>query len=101
MNEVVNNMGIEMNYAKSDNRFSESESNNRVIKWRFRIAYYWFIYKKIPRIVIFHLAINMKRHLNMFPAKVGLSAHYILHMILSQKNWGYNKHFQVECSAYV
>ena len=39
---------------------------------------------------------NMPQDLNLFPSKSGVSDHYIPHMILSQKSWDYNKHFQVE-----
>ena len=67
----------------------------------FLIQYYLLPYKKIPRIMILHLAMNMPQHLNLLPVKGGVSTHYIAHMILSQRNWDYNKHFQVEFGAYV
>ena len=55
----------------------------------------------MPRIMICHLAMNVTRNLNLFPAKGVVSAHYIPHIILPQRNWNYNKHFQVESCAYV
>ena len=44
MYEVRNEMGIEMNYKIPDDHIPESESNNRVIKEKFRITYYRFPY---------------------------------------------------------
>ena len=86
-------MGIEMNYENTEGNFPEAERNNRDIQERFRIVYYWLPYKKISRIMIFHLAMNMTLNFNIFPAKGGVSVHYILHMIVSQRNCDYNKHF--------
>ena len=43
----------------------------------------------------------MIRNLNLFPAKGGVSDNYIPHMNMSQKNWYYNKNFQVGFGAYV
>ena len=40
------------------------------------------------------------RDLNLFTSKGGVSAHYIPHMIMSRRNWYYNKHLQVEFGAY-
>ena len=90
-----------MNDVNTDNHAHEIESNNRVIKERFRIVYYRFPYKEIPRINIRHLEMNVIQNLNLFPAKKGVSAQYTPYMILSQRNWYYNKHPQVEFGAYV
>ena len=51
--------------------------------------------------MIRHLAMNVTQDLGLFPAKGGVSDNYIPHMILSQKNWDYEKHCQVEFGAYV
>ena len=89
MDEVINEMRIEMNYANSDNHFPEAERNNTVIKERFLIVYYQFLYKEIPRTIIHRLVMNVTQNLNLFLAKdVGL-AHYSPHRILSQTNWHY------------
>ena len=101
MDEVRDDIGIEMYYENPDNHVPESERNNRVIKERFRISYYRLPYKKIPRIMICHLSMNATQNLNMFTAKVGVSAHYSPHIILSQSNWDYNEHFRVEFGAYI
>ena len=69
MYEVSDEMGIEMNYENTEGNFPEAERNNRDIQERFRIVYYWLPYKKISRIMIFHLAMNVTRKLNLFPAK--------------------------------
>ena len=101
MDRVSNEMGIETNDANMDYHVPDVERNNRVIKERFKIAYYRLNYKKIPRIIICHLSMNVTQNLNPFPAKGGVSDHYIPNMILSQRNWDYNKIFQVESSDYV
>ena len=59
MDEVSNEMGIEMNDSNIDNHVTETKSNSRLIKERFTIAYYWLSYKKIPMIMISHLAMNV------------------------------------------
>ena len=101
MDDLNDEMGIEMNSLNPYHHVPEAEKNNRVIKYRFIISYYRLTYQKIPSIIISQLAINVKQSLNIFTVKVGLSAHNSPHMILSQRNWGYNKHFQIELSAYV
>ena len=95
MDEGSNEMGIEINYPNPNNHVPGSESNNRVIKESFRIAYYQFPYKNILNIMIRHLAMNVTQNLNLFPTNGGVPVHYSLHMILSQRNWDYNKHFKV------
>ena len=45
MDEVWYGIGIEMNDVNTDDHAHEIESNNRVIKERFRIVYYRFPYK--------------------------------------------------------
>ena len=51
--------------------------------------------------MIRHLAMNGTQILVLFPTKEVVLSHYIQHMILSQSNLEYNKHFQVEFGAYV
>ena len=51
--------------------------------------------------MIRHLAMNMTRNFNLFPAKGGGSYHYIPHIIIPQSNWYYNNHLQVKFCAYV
>ena len=101
MDEVRNDMGMETNYYNPDNHVPEAERNNRVINYRFRIAYYPLPYKNIPRIMICHLVMNVTQNLNIFPTKRGVLSHYSPHMIVSQSNWGYNKHWHAEFGAYV
>ena len=50
--------------------------------------------------MIRHLEMNVTQNL-IFPAEPGVSAHCITHMILSQRNCDYNKHFLVELCVYV
>ena len=90
-----------MNYSNPYVHVTEAERNNILIKERFRIAYYWLPYKNISRIMVRHLAINVKRNLNLFPVIGVVLDYYIPHMILSQSNWYYKKYFQVAFSSYV
>ena len=90
-----------MNYANTDDHVPEAERNSRVIKERFIMTYYWLPYKNIPHIMICQLEMNLTQNLNLFPAKREVSAHYIQHMILSQRNWDYNKNLQVGFCAYI
>ena len=92
MDKVCNDMGIEMNYKNPDNHVPEADINNRVIKERFRVAYYLLLYKKILIIIIRHLEMNVIRNLNLFLAKSVVSDHYIPHMIMSQRNSDYKNH---------
>ena len=75
-----------MNDEISDNHIPEVERNNIVINERFRIEYYRFTYKKIPKITIYHLAMNVTQNFIFPPAKVGVLAQYSPHMIFSQRN---------------
>ena len=101
MDPVVDNMDIEMNYSAPDMHVPDIERNNRVIKERFRIAYYRLPYKKIPRIMIRYLAMVCARQLNLFPAKHGISKHYSPHMIITGRNFDYKKYCVCEFGAYV
>ena len=56
MDEVADNLDISMNYANPDDHVTNIERNNQVVKKRSRIAYYRIPYKKIPRLIIRHLA---------------------------------------------
>ena len=69
MDEVINYIGIETSYKNPDDHVPEAERNSRVIKEKFRMSYYRLHYKKIPKIIILHLAMNVAQNLNMFPAK--------------------------------
>ena len=84
-----------MIYENINDHVPETESNIRAIKERFRIAYYMLPHKKIPRIMICHLAMNVAQNLYRFPANGGVLDNYIPPMIMSQRNWDYKKHCQV------
>ena len=101
MDKLNDEMGIKMNYSNPDDQVREAESNNRVIKERFRISYHRFPYKTISRAMIHHLAMNVTRKFNMFPSKGGVSACCSPQMTLSQRNLDSNKHLQVEYGSYV
>ena len=90
-----------MIYANTDNHVPEAKRNNRVIKARLRMTYYWFTYKHIPHIMIRYLVMNLTHNLNLFPTKGEVSAHYIPHIIMSQRNWDYNKNHHAELCAYI
>ena len=86
MDEVSDDMEIKTNYENPYEHAPESESNNRVIKERFRIAYYLLTYKNISSIMIHHFVINATQNLNMLPSKGGVVVRYSPNMILSQSN---------------
>ena len=50
--------------------------------------------------MIHHLTMNVTRNLDLFPSKGGVLDKYSSYMIMSQRNWNYNKK-QVEFGAYV
>ena len=89
MDEVSDDMEIKTNYENPYEHVPESESNNRVIKERFRIAYYQFTYKNIPRIMIRPLVMNVTWNLNLFPTKVAVAGHYRTQIIMSHRNCYY------------
>ena len=89
MDEVINEMGLKIRYTNQEKHVPEADRNNRLIKDRYRIAYYWFPYKKIPSNMIHRLEMNARLNLYVFSSKEGLLTHYIPHLILSQKNWDY------------
>ena len=75
-------MVIETNYENPDDHVPEAKMNNRGIKESFQIAYYQLPYTNISRVMIRHLSMNVTQNLDLFPAKVGVSDHYIPQMIL-------------------
>ena len=48
-----------------------------------------------------HLEMNVTQNLNFSPYEGVVSSYFIPHIILSQMNWNYIKHFKVEFGAYV
>ena len=51
--------------------------------------------------MVHHSGMNVMQNLNMFSSKGEVQAHHSQHMIFSQSNWYYNKHFNVGLGAYV
>ena len=101
MDPVADEMDIIMNYANPDMHVPDIERNNRVIKERFRIAYYRMPFKKIPKIMIRYLAMVCAKQMNIFPAKNGISKYYSPHMIMSGETYDYKKHCMCEFGTYV
>ena len=89
-----------MNYANPDDHVTKTERNNRVVQEIFIIAYCRLPYKKIPRLMIQYLAMIATTKLNIFPSKVVILEYYYLHMIPTQRNWYYKKHFHYEFGSY-
>ena len=101
MDPVADEMDAEMIYSAPDQHVPDIERNNRVLKERFRIAYYRLPYTKIPRIMIRYLAMICARQLNLFPAKHGVSSHYSPHMIVTGRNFDYEKQCVCEFGTHV
>ena len=76
MEPVADETDIIMNYANPDMHVPDIERNNRVIKERFRIAYYRMPYTKIPKIMIRYFVMVCAKQMNIFPAKNGISKYY-------------------------
>ena len=98
---MTDEMEIRIQYSNIDDYIPEANMNTRVIKERFILTYYRFTYKSIPNIMICHLVMNETRNFYLFPSKEEVSAHYIPHMILLQRNLNHNIHFLVEFDDYV
>ena len=101
MDPVADEMDAEMIYSAPDQHVPDIERNNRVLKERFRIAYYRLPYTKIPRIMIRYLAMICARQLNLFSAKHGVSSYYSPHMIVTGRNFDYEKQCVCEFGTYV
>ena len=78
-----------MNYENPYDHAPNIERNNQLVHEQFRIAYYRLPYKKIPRLMIRHLAMIDATKLNLFPAEESIPGYYSTHMILNQRNWDY------------
>ena len=101
MDIVSDELGIDMNYANPDEHVPEIERSIRVIKERFRTAYYRLPYSKIPKTMIKYLAMKVTSDLNLFPVKGGVSDFYSPNVILSRQNLDYKKHCRYEFGSYV
>ena len=101
MDKVSDELGIEMNYANPDEHVPEIERSIRVIKERFRTAYYRLPYRQIPKTMIRYLAMKVTSDLNLFPVKGGVSDFYSPNVILSKRNLDFKKHCLHEFGSYV
>mgnify|MGYP003507073779 CR=1 FL=1 len=58
-------------------------------------------FRKLPKTKIKYLTMVQVNHLNLFPAKGGVSKYYSPRMILTERNLEYEKHCKVPFGAYV
>jgi hypothetical protein len=93
--------GVTMNYANPQEHVPEAESNNRVIKERFRAAFHRLPFKMIPKIMVKILTMERAKKLNFFPPKGGISPFYSPRMILHQQALDYAKHCSIPFGSYV
>ena len=101
MDEVKDELNMTMNYTTTGEHESTAERNNRTIAERVRAAYHNLPYKAIPAVMMKYLVMVCTEQLNLFPAKGGISAYYSPHVLMSKKDWDYNKHCQAPFGAYV
>ena len=101
MDKVSDELGIEMNYATTDEHVPEAERNNRTIKERIRATYHNLPFKALPKVMLQYLAMVCTDQLNLFPAKGGVSAYYSPLVILTGRPYDFWKHCQVPFGAYV
>ena len=101
MTKVEEKMQVIMNYANPGDHVPQAERNNQVIKERFRVHYHRMPYKKIPKIMIQYLAMQVTHTMNYFPAKNGLSRHYSPYMILNERTVNFKQVCVCEFGAYV
>ena len=101
MDPVKDDLDVDMNYTSAGEHVPEAERNNRTIAERIRAAYHYLPYRAIPRVMLKHLAMNCTHHLNLFPAKGGVSPYLSPHVILGGKDLDFNKHCQIPFGAYV
>ena len=101
MDKVSDDLDVQMNYTNAQDHVPEAERNNRTIKERVRSAYHRLPFRKLPKTMIKYLAMVQVNHLNLFPAKGGVSKYYSPRMILTERNLEYEKHCKVPFGAYV
>ena len=101
MDDVEDGLGVKMNYTNAQDHVPAAERNNRTIKEAMRTVIHRIPYKRIPPIMIKHLAIISTDRLNWFPAKYGISKTYSPMTIITGKTLEYKKHCVHEFGAYV
>ena len=101
MDQVSDELNIQMNYTNAQEHVPQAERNNRTIKERVRSAYHRLPFRKLPKTMVKYLAMVQVNHLNLFPAKGGVSKYYSPRMILTKRNLEYEKHCKVPFGAYV
>jgi Zn ribbon nucleic-acid-binding protein len=84
MDKVADNLDVSMNYTNAQDHVPEAERNNIMIKECVRAGFHHLPYKKVPRTMLKYLAITQINHLNIFPAKGGISPYYSPKVILIQ-----------------
>ena len=75
MEQVADNLGIAMHYARTDEHIPEAKHNNRMLQECIRDTYHKLQYKAMPKLMLQHLAMLVAEQLNMFPAKGAISTH--------------------------
>ena len=101
MDSVKDDLNVTMNYTNAGDHVPEAERNNRTLKEGIRTTYHRIPYKAIPRVMIRKLAMETARHLNIFPAKGGISSYYSPNILLGGQPLDYTKHCVVSFGAYV
>ena len=101
MDKVKDDLNVTMNYTNAGDHVPEAERNNRTLKEGIRTMYHRLPYKAIPRVMIRKLAMETARHLNIFPAKGGISSYYSPNILLRGQALDYTKHCVIPFGAYV
>ena len=87
MEQVSDDLEVDINAMNTDDHVPEAECNNQTIKERSQITYYRLPYKGIPQLMIRYLGMISADQLNYFPAKGGISDHFISRMIMQQRTY--------------
>ena len=82
LERVCDDMGITIHCPPAGAHVPEAERNIRVIKERVHITYSNLPFRKCPHLMTRMMVLNAVTHLNLIPAKGGVSKHYSPHMIL-------------------
>jgi hypothetical protein len=66
---MLNNFGIEMNFANPQENVPEAEQNHQVIKEQIRATYHCLGFKQLTKAITKILAMDLAKKLSFFPAK--------------------------------
>ena len=101
MDVVKDELNTNIKYTERGGGLPESERNKHTIAERIYAHDHNLHYKAITKVMLIWMDMVSKKQMNLFPVKIRVSKYLSPHVIMSDRNQDFNKHFQIPFGAYV